>query len=375
VTEYNDFSTDNTFGLAYKIPLKEISSLTLTNSKNFKDRLALLFTMMQEMNHIKDEEKLFDLAIDYTGRILNVDRASICIMNRTEKNMTFKALYGVSAEHPKSIVMSIEGTAIGKEYLKDFIIYRPSISNSTCKIIKVLYAAGLNSTMTAPIICGGIRFGTLNTACFDLDAYNNDEIHLFAQITAILGTHLHNIQLQNQAKLQQEALEKKNKELESLVHIDPLTKIYNRRHINNILTYEILQSERKIRQLSLIMIDIDYFKKVNDKLGHLVGDTVLCELVSLIGSNIRKNDIFARWGGEEFLIACIDTSLYNTSILAENLRIKIQNENNKNIQNITISLGVGSFETGDTIDTLIQKVDNALYESKVNGRNRVSISK
>ena len=373
MSDYNKFHTNDLFGPVYEIPLSEIYSFKLTQSNNFNNRLALLFKMMQEMNTAKDENQLFDLAIDYTGRVLNVDRASIAIVNETQESITLTALYGVSADHPKSITIALKNCAIGHTYLTDLLSYRPELDECTCPVVSNLHKAGMHSTMVAPIISGTTRFGTLNTANSRSHSYTNDDIHLFAQITAILATHLHKSKLQDEAKRQKEILLSKNNKLENFAYMDSLTQIYNRRYINNIIEQTIMQNNQCGTNLSIILLDIDFFKTINDEKGHTEGDNVLCEFTKLIKSNIREDDIFARWGGEEFLIACLHTGPNGAYALAEKLRMCIDESKNSHLKNITVSLGITSLIENDSLDTLIQRADKAMYQSKKDGRNLTTL--
>ena len=122
---------------------------------------------------------------------------------------------------------------------------------------------------------------------------------------------------------------------------------------------------------SLIMLDIDHFKKVNDRFGHSVGDQVLLQLSRLIRGLIRHGDLLIRWGGEEFLILLPTTQLEEAGPFAERIRQEVEQEQFKGAGSMTISLGVGQFRGGDSTDALLRRVDNALYQAKQQGRNRV----
>lgn len=165
------------------------------------------------------------------------------------------------------------------------------------------------------------------------------------------------------------------KELEKMATIDKLTNIYNRRILDDFLKIEIERANRHNRDLSLIMIDIDYFKKVNDTFGHLVGDNLLSKIAELISGNLRNSDIFGRYGGEEFLIICTQTTKENAFVLAEKLRVLIKDFKFDEIGYKTISLGISDFQKGDTVETLFKKADFALYEAKDSGRDKVVIYK
>lgn len=163
------------------------------------------------------------------------------------------------------------------------------------------------------------------------------------------------------------------KELEKMASIDNLTKIYNRRMLDHFLQVEIEIANRHKEELSLIMIDIDYFKNVNDTYGHYIGDLLLVELSRLISKNLRISDIFGRYGGEEFLIICNKTTKENAFILAEKLRVLIENHQFEEVGEKTISIGISSLEENDNKDSLFKKADIALYEAKNSGKNRTII--
>lgn len=165
------------------------------------------------------------------------------------------------------------------------------------------------------------------------------------------------------------------KELEKMAQIDKLTNIYNRRMLDDFLRIEIDIANRHDENLSLIIVDIDYFKKVNDTFGHLAGDNLLTQVSKIILENLRSSDIFGRYGGEEFLIICTQTNKENAFILAEKLRVLIRDFEFNEIGHKTISLGISDFQKGDTVETLFKKADSALYEAKNSGRDKSIIYK
>ena len=160
------------------------------------------------------------------------------------------------------------------------------------------------------------------------------------------------------------------KEIEKIASIDKLTGIYNRRMLDEFLQIEVDVAQRHKRDLSLIIIDIDYFKSVNDDYGHLVGDEVLRDTAITISESLRNSDVFGRYGGEEFLIICTQTDEKSAFNLAEKLRKIIENHNFNHIGKKTISLGISTFEENDTIELLFKKADEALYCAKNEGRNK-----
>ncbi|MDD3506525.1 MAG: GGDEF domain-containing protein, partial [Sulfurimonas sp.] len=163
------------------------------------------------------------------------------------------------------------------------------------------------------------------------------------------------------------------KELEKFATIDKLTGIYNRRRIDEFMLIEIEIAKRHSQNLSIILIDIDHFKLVNDTYGHQIGDIVLKKTTEIISQNLRKSDIFGRWGGEEFLIICPHTNEDEALILAQKLRVAIESHRFETVGEKTICLGIAQLKDGDTDKTLMQKVDNALYSAKNGGRNRAVV--
>lgn len=163
------------------------------------------------------------------------------------------------------------------------------------------------------------------------------------------------------------------KEIEKLSSTDMLTQIFNRRKIEEFLEIEISRSTRYKRDLSLIILDIDHFKNTNDTFGHNTGDIALKQTADVVKNAIRDNDIFGRWGGEEFIIICPETNKNEAFIVAEKVRKAIDNFKFDIIEHQTMSLGLAQFEEQNTKDELINNADKALYISKENGRNKVTI--
>jgi diguanylate cyclase (GGDEF)-like protein len=159
--------------------------------------------------------------------------------------------------------------------------------------------------------------------------------------------------------------------LQALANVDELTGAFNRRKLQEMLSYEIERTRRNQNNLSIIVFDIDFFKRVNDTYGHPVGDQVLCKLVTIVKQSIRKIDSLYRIGGEEFVILCPDTNNEQVLNLAERIRQSIENTSFDEVEQVTISLGVTQFKESDQQKEFINRADKALYKSKENGRNQV----
>ncbi|MEX2516394.1 MAG: diguanylate cyclase [Gammaproteobacteria bacterium] len=156
-----------------------------------------------------------------------------------------------------------------------------------------------------------------------------------------------------------------------LATTDGLTGILNRKEFTRLLESEIDRVNRYATQLSLIMYDLDHFKQINDNHGHDTGDKVLQTVVKLVCSNIRSVDIAARWGGEEFMVLLPQSSLEAARKIAEKLRLTVSRHDFGKTGSVTASFGVVEFVPGEDSNSLLKRVDKALYKAKNNGRNRV----
>ncbi|CAM3990658.1 sensor domain-containing diguanylate cyclase [Arcobacter cloacae] len=168
-------------------------------------------------------------------------------------------------------------------------------------------------------------------------------------------------------------LEEAKVELTNLTLTDYLTNLSNRKNIDYVLKINENLFNRYKDEFSIILVDIDDFKKVNDTYGHLVGDKVIIEISEILKKYTRQTDVVGRWGGEEFIIICPKTNLQDALKLAEKLRDKIATYQFETVGKKTASFGVATFKENETIIELITRVDNAMYLAKSRGKNRVEI--
>ncbi|MGB2742692.1 MAG: GGDEF domain-containing protein [Cognaticolwellia sp.] len=166
---------------------------------------------------------------------------------------------------------------------------------------------------------------------------------------------------------------KTNHQLALLASIDPLTLSGNRRALDKKLTKILADQKRTPSKSSLLLLDLDHFKKINDNYGHANGDQVLIELVDLIKNFTRPLDSLYRYGGEEFIVLPLTVDLLEAKLVAENLREKIAQSKFANDISITVSIGVAEYRAGETAEAWISRADAALYLAKDLGRNRVVI--
>jgi len=196
-----------------------------------------------------------------------------------------------------------------------------------------------------------------------------NELELNARIYALLRT-----------KALQDELRQKNRQLEELLHkvnymaiTDALTGLYNRRHFHDVLISEYERARRYKTPFSLVMLDIDHFKSINDTFGHSIGDSVLKEVAEILQRNIREIDTASRYGGEEFMVILPNTGKDHALIVAERTRMMIaQHSFSRLDRNITMSVGISGMpdEKAESDEKLIKCADFALYRAKDLGRNR-----
>ncbi|MDD5365827.1 MAG: diguanylate cyclase [Gallionellaceae bacterium] len=160
-------------------------------------------------------------------------------------------------------------------------------------------------------------------------------------------------------------------EIHLLATTDSLTGLINRREFTTILSREVERAKRYGVPMSLLMYDLDFFKRVNDTYGHDVGDQVLQEVTRLVRQNTRAADVLARWGGEEFMVLMPESGLPAAREAAEKLRLAIAGHPFDRIGQLTVSFGATEFAVRDDLNSLLKRVDDALYRAKAQGRNRV----
>ncbi len=224
--------------------------------------------------------------------------------------------------------------------------------------------AELSAFIAVPVVVAQQSLGVLLVETTGNALHSTEEVKILAFFASQIGTALENVRLYN--------------EVELLSITDGLTGLYNHRHFQKVLEYELIRSSRYKRPLSLLMLDIDFFKDYNDIFGHPAGDTVLITIARIIQTSIRSTDFSARYGGEEFCVILTETKKGDALVKAEEIRRKVEecqflDEKKQPTKNLTVSIGVSDFpDDVITKEALIKKADDALYFSKKTGRNRVT---
>jgi len=216
-----------------------------------------------------------------------------------------------------------------------------------------------------PLNSGQETFGCLVLLAAEQFSLGRDQVELLHSASKHLALALRNAMLFNEARTQ--------------AQFDGLTKLYNRKHFDGRLEEELLRHQRYMHQLSVIMIDLDHFKEINDAYGHQAGDMVLKEMGKMLQDSIRTTDFAARYGGEEFSLLLPQTEQSQAWALAERIRLRIAKRrftiDNKSFR-VTASMGIATLQPGSLKpkNQLIREADEALYDAKAAGRNMVVLS-
>lgn len=279
----------------------------------------------------------------------------------------------VLAENGKTAIDVAKSTPVDI-ILLDLVL--PDINgNEVCRWLKVN-----QDTKEIPIIMLTVK-GSVPDKVTGLEAGADDyipkpfdEIELNARIYACLRTKALQDELKRKNRQLMELLEK----VEILASTDPLTELFNRRRFEVILEQEFKRATRYNSPLACLMIDIDYFKKINDGHGHHTGDKVLQEIAEIIKTSVRETDVTARWGGEEFVVLLPQTEKDAALHSASRVRKAISAHKFKSLtdKEITVSIGIASLPNSsiDTGEKLIDASDIAMYEAKRKGRDRTEMS-
>lgn len=331
--------------------------------------ISILYNISQAVNFIDDLKRLLQIILSKALVTLEAEKGSLMLYDYTTNSLQVKVVHGLNDKRVEeninngliqcSQIKAGEGVA-GTVFLEKKAIITNLGSNDP-RFVHKDSLTNTQSLLCVPLIAKGETIGVINIT-------NKKNNKLFNQKDLEFMTSLSN----------QAAIAIDNAKLYELATKDGLTKLYIYRHFYTLLENEIRRCSRYKHKMSLLMMDIDNFKHINDTYGHLVGDQILRELSNEISQTVRKIDIPARYGGEEFIVILPETTKEDATIIAERLRIniskiKVAAKENETISP-TISSGICQYPMdGEDAKTLINSADIALYHSKNNGKNVVSV--
>ncbi|MDO3383556.1 GGDEF domain-containing protein [Gilvimarinus algae] len=221
----------------------------------------------------------------------------------------------------------------------------------------------------------GQRYDTADWYLGIILAWAGVILGFLAYRVAVLTGEVRDRKIREQELIEVNALlDTRSRQLETLAKTDSLTGAFNRQGIEEAIKHGLWEWRHDHKPLSIVMMDVDHFKQINDTYGHSVGDIVLAGISSLVKEHIRTTDLFARWGGEEFVLVCRNTRINYAAHIAEKLRRLIAEHDFEEVGQVTASFGVAALSGKSSIEDLFQGADEALYRAKDKGRNRTEVA-
>jgi len=352
-----------------------------THARTRQHYLATLNDITKAALEASDLSMMAQALADRMGALLNADGCYITRWDEAMKRAIPLAAYGALRTHYPADTSNPDARTMTQSVLEaQHALVAEDIHHSPYIDPKVTVGYPTRSLLGLPLIAGGRQFGAALIGFNDPHTFTEEEVALGEQAAAQISLAMLKNYLLDEAREANRQAEDTNRqlqlamvELDELATTDPLTGAYNRNKFDELIHYEMDQFERYGQPLSLIMIDVDHYKIVNDTFGHHTGDRVLVELVRIIRENIRKTDSLTRWGGEEFLILCPGIGLAQTAVMGAKLHELIACQTFPGTGILTVSMGVTTARPVDSLDQLLSRVDDAVYLAKNNGRNRVEI--
>jgi diguanylate cyclase (GGDEF)-like protein len=316
-----------------------------------------------------DAEAIYKAIHKATERLMTTESFVICMSDPS--NDTIEAVYltdrGGRAKNqvfPAGEGMSGYVIASGNSLIiHDMLVEEQKARQDGLKFIHFGSPDVIRSILAVPMRLGGEVIGAISTQSYQPNAYNEEDLTLLEMLASYAAIALENSRL--------------FKKIQRLAITDSLTDVYNRRHLFVLGQREFNRARRFKRPLSVIFIDIDHFKEVNDRYGHRAGDQVLTLITRTIQGHIRDIDVMGRYGGEEFLLFIPEVEQEAARHIAERIRVSVEQALSKSgftRPTVTISLGVVSLtEDIPTLSALVARADAAMYDAKRSGRNRVAV--
>ena len=304
-------------------------------------------------------DTLLGVMAQWLPSFLPVERGSIALLEPDGMLNVF-ATNGDKAI-PVNLRLPQEGTHLGAALRKRSFSIANDLRERDETDSAMLVESGLMSSIVVPLISGEKIYGTLNAASPELGAFTEEHGRIASVMARWMASQLR--------------ISRQVEEITRLAHTDPLTGILNRRAFMENAAGMLDRARSEGGELAMLVVDLDFFKSINDTYGHSGGDAILREVVTRLRVHLRKSDLFARLGGEEFVLLLEDEDMASAAILAERLRKEVSDivviKDGAEIR-CTASFGLACRRSQDQdVEGLMRRADLALYEAKRNGRNRV----
>ncbi|MEK6684198.1 MAG: sensor domain-containing diguanylate cyclase [Nitrospirota bacterium] len=326
-----------------------------------------LYDLGLKLTASENPEKLYNTLVEYATHLTNTPAGSLTIFDEKRGEMHLAAVKGFSKQFSNKIRWKIRQGGLTSHILnQDEPLAIQDVKRYPKFDNPIMRGEGVRSLIAAPLKAEGRIMGILYVDDFKTRRYTTREVSLLLLLSTMATMAIEKTELLERTRL--------------LALTDELTGLFNHRHFRQQLNIEISRADRSRQSLSLMMIDIDYFKHYNDTNGHLKGNDVLKEMGRILKEVTREVDIVARYGGEEFAIVMPDTDHRKAQIVSERLRRRIKSHQFEEAhkqpdKKLTVSIGLASYpENAGTAFELIEQADQALYEAKHAGRNTVRVS-
>ncbi len=333
-----------------------------TELERSQTRMQTIYETSRVLGETHDEKEITDKVLDIADKILGFEMCSIQLLSSTGESLRERARLQDGERHTSKL----------RERLPLVGLMADVITSGSAKRLVDLegaigYVATLEnarSALIAPMMSHGKVLGLLQAESVKRNRFSDMDQKVFATLTASAAMAYENSRL--------------HRELEKMVVIDELTGVYNYRYFSDKLADEKKRAARYRQPLSLLMVDIDWFKKCNDTFGHEAGNVLLKGVVGVIKVNIRDTDILARYGGEEFIVILPQTLHEDAEIIAERIRSEVERSSFGDgakfpILRATVSIGITTFpDNGHDEEEIVQLVDRAMYIAKGQGKNAVA---
>ena len=373
--------------------LGDIAKLISANLERFsavgqlRERLAEAESHRRRLDRMNDlglllsaagtEQEAFRAAADVVGVVAGAERVSL-VVPTTGSQFEVVGVHTPSASEPGLGVGSVfpaAGSAVAEAFNQGRVVFLPDLTSSPFPEHRRLVQDGLRSSLSVPIRAGDDVIGVLNCGTAR-DGFSDDQLAMVTAIAAALGETLERVRAQERLAERNRELTRLSDRLEHEASHDALTGLINRRRFDRILG-DLLCDDRRESPGSVIFVDVDHFKLVNDTAGHRAGDALLKQLADVLVASVDGDDTVSRFGGDEFAVLLPGCSLADAVRVAERLRhaaadLRFTWEGRG--FDITLSLGVMSIPSGaDDADEIVGLVDAACYGAKRGGRDRVSV--
>jgi diguanylate cyclase (GGDEF)-like protein len=332
-----------------------------------KDLLKSLLEIAAALTSKEDLPGVLGAITRELSLLVPIDQASIALLEEGSQRLSLRLTYSrgetLFPKEGKQIPLSVDNP-LGWSVLHRKPLWRNDVL-SDLRFQENPGGREMQSDMVAPLLIRDRTLGTLNLASTSLRAFTAHDFEVLQRCSHLAAVAVENSLLYRQTR--------------EMSLIDALTGIYNHRHFKFLLGVEIGRAERYSRTMALLMIDVDNFKKINDSLGHPIGDQVLRGVAAILGEGLRRSDVLARYGGEEFAVILQETEFDAARTVAEKLCRDIEArasfpDGRGGTVRATVSIGLAFYprDAGDEA-TLLGLSDQALYRAKQTGKNRVSL--